>query len=95
MNDMFILCSNNTSWRFDFLFRSRHLSFRTSKDLNRKQLADSSMADGKQILISYVRADAAHHALALKQELSSLGLSVYLVCNFLMYMMCVIGSNMH
>lgn len=60
-------------------FSTRHLSFRTSKDLDRNQIADSSMTDGKQILISYVRADAAHHALILKQELSSLGFSVYLV----------------
>ncbi|VDI62669.1 Hypothetical predicted protein [Mytilus galloprovincialis] len=57
---------------------TRHLSFRTSKDLDRNQIADSSMNDEKQILISYVRADAAHHALILKQELSSLGFSVYL-----------------
>ncbi|CAC5403742.1 unnamed protein product [Mytilus coruscus] len=57
---------------------TRHLSFRTSKDLDRNQIADSSVTDEKQILISYVRADAAHHALTLKQELSSLGFSVYL-----------------
>ncbi|XP_063433668.1 uncharacterized protein LOC134715430 isoform X1 [Mytilus trossulus] len=57
---------------------TRHLSFRTSKDLDRNQIADSSMTDEKQILISYVRTDAAHHALILKQELSSLGFSVYL-----------------
>ena len=58
---------------------TRHLSFRTSKDIQRKEMADSSMTDEKQILISYVRAEAAHHAIALKQELSSLGYSVYLV----------------
>lgn len=57
---------------------TRHLSFRTSKDLQRKEMADSSMTDEKQILISYVRVEAAHHAIALKQELSSLGYSVYL-----------------
>lgn len=63
----------------DIFDSTRHLSFRTSKDLQRKEIADSSMTDEKQILISYVRAEAAHHAIALKQELSSLGYSVYLV----------------
>ncbi|XP_063435796.1 uncharacterized protein LOC134716722 [Mytilus trossulus] len=57
---------------------TRHLSFRTSKDLDRNPIADSSMNNEKQILISYVRTDAAHHALILKQELSFLGFSVYL-----------------
>lgn len=67
---------------FNFIFRKRHLSFRASKDLDRCQVADSSVGNiqyAKQILISYVRADAAHHALELKQELSHLGFSVYLV----------------
>lgn len=45
--------------------------------------ADSSVGDVtgsvKQILISYVRAEAAQHALRLKQELSALGFTVYLV----------------
>ncbi|KAJ8317747.1 hypothetical protein KUTeg_005651 [Tegillarca granosa] len=64
------------------LLGKRHLSFRDSKDLDRCQVADSSVGNiqyAKQILISYVRADAAHHALDLKQELSLLGFSVYLV----------------
>ncbi|KAJ8317746.1 hypothetical protein KUTeg_005650 [Tegillarca granosa] len=63
------------------LLGKRHLSFRDSKDLDRCQVADSSVGNiqyAKQILISYVRADAAHHALDLKQELSLLGFSVYL-----------------
>lgn len=63
--------------------RKRHLSFRSSKDLERISPADSSVGDVtaavKQILISYVRAEAAQHALRLKQELSALGFSVYLV----------------
>ncbi|XP_061171783.1 uncharacterized protein LOC133181268 [Saccostrea echinata] len=62
--------------------RKRHLSFRSSKDLERVSPADSSVGDVtgsvKQILISYVRAEAAQHALRLKQELSALGFSVYL-----------------
>ncbi|XP_078312301.1 uncharacterized protein LOC111099612 isoform X1 [Crassostrea virginica] len=62
--------------------RKRHLSFRSSKDLERISPADSSVGDVtaavKQILISYVRAEAAQHALRLKQELSALGFSVYL-----------------
>lgn len=62
--------------------RKRHLSFRSSKDLERISPADSSVGDVtgsvKQILISYVRAEAAQHALRLKQELSALGFTVYL-----------------
>lgn len=62
--------------------RKRHLSFRSSKDLERVSPADSSVGDVtgsvKQILISYVRAEAAQHALRLKQELSALGFTVYL-----------------
>ncbi|XP_062566077.1 uncharacterized protein LOC134228434 isoform X2 [Saccostrea cucullata] len=62
--------------------RKRHLSFRSSKDLERVSPADSSVGDMtgsvKQILISYVRAEAAQHALRLKQELSHLGFTVYL-----------------
>ncbi|KAK3094446.1 hypothetical protein FSP39_001842, partial [Pinctada imbricata] len=60
---------------------TRHLSFRSSKDLDRIPLGDSDHHDkdtGKQILISYVRAEAADHALNLKQELARLGYSVYL-----------------
>ncbi|KAL5016779.1 hypothetical protein ScPMuIL_006368 [Solemya velum] len=47
---------------------------------SRQESADStgSLDAGKQILISYARAEAAEHALSLKHELSSLGFSIYL-----------------
>ncbi|KAL3864953.1 hypothetical protein ACJMK2_006594 [Sinanodonta woodiana] len=64
-------------------FVLRDLSFRSSKDVERQQSADSSnvgvtSSTVKQILISYVRAEAAEHAVTLKEELSALGFSVYL-----------------
>ncbi|XP_046576858.1 LOW QUALITY PROTEIN: uncharacterized protein LOC124284791 [Haliotis rubra] len=63
--------------------RLRQLSFRTSKDTDRQSSVDvtevtDTSPDTKQLLISYVRAEAADHALKLKEELSVLGFSVYL-----------------
>lgn len=58
------------------------LSFRSSKDLSRPSTLPTDMTDGqlepKQVLISYVRSEAASHALRLKEWLSKKGLSVYL-----------------
>lgn len=58
----------------------KELSFRSSKDLFRQLDSDvtDSGAKPKQVLISYVRSEAANHALKLKERLTSLGLSVYL-----------------
>ena len=42
-------------------------------------MVDCDSSCSKQVLISYVRAEAAQHALDLKEELSHLGFSVYLV----------------
>ncbi len=55
----------------------------SSKDQERQVSVDAS-EDGepKQVLISYVRAEAAEHALSLKEALLSLNLSVYLVSYF-------------
>ncbi|XP_071090137.1 uncharacterized protein [Haliotis cracherodii] len=63
--------------------RLRQLSFRTTKDTDRQSSVDvtevtDTSPDTKQLLISYVRAEAADHALKLKEELSVLGFSVYL-----------------
>ncbi|XP_067656996.1 uncharacterized protein [Haliotis asinina] len=63
--------------------RLRELSFRTTKDTDRQSSVDVTEVtytspDTKQLLISYVRAEAADHALKLKEELSVLGFSVYL-----------------
>ncbi|XP_014662779.1 PREDICTED: uncharacterized protein LOC106805611 isoform X2 [Priapulus caudatus] len=61
---------------------SRGLTFRSGKDAARSSAGgepcQSCDDDGKEILISYVRAEAAHHAVCLKEELSALGFSVYL-----------------
>ncbi|XP_064603291.1 uncharacterized protein LOC135468797 isoform X2 [Liolophura sinensis] len=59
----------------------RELSYRSSKDIDRRHSDDSGsteQVEPKQILISYVRAEAAQHALDLKQYLSEFGYSVYL-----------------
>ena len=40
---------------------------------------DSTQKNKKQLLISYVRAEAANYALHLKAKLAELGYSVYLV----------------
>ncbi len=60
------------------------MSFRTTKDSERGSSVDvkeiiDTCSDSKQLLISYVRAEAADHALRMKEQLSSLGFSVYLV----------------
>ncbi|XP_060558863.1 uncharacterized protein LOC132719139 [Ruditapes philippinarum] len=56
------------------------LSFRSGKDVFRQLSSDTNEAGStyKQVLISYVRSEAADHALRLKQQLTTLGLSVYL-----------------
>ena len=61
--------------------RLRQLTFRSSKDADRPTtlIPMQETPEAKQILISYVRAEAAQQALALKNELSLLGYSVYLV----------------
>ncbi|ESO96823.1 hypothetical protein LOTGIDRAFT_231659 [Lottia gigantea] len=61
--------------------RMKELTFCTSKDNTYKSSCssvESVSIPSKQLLISYVRAEAAQHALDLKQQLSSLGFSVYL-----------------
>ena len=40
---------------------------------------------GKQLLISYVRAEAAEHAVLLKDKLTQMGFSVYLVSEMIIY----------
>ncbi|XP_052772831.1 uncharacterized protein LOC128211800 isoform X2 [Mya arenaria] len=56
------------------------LSFRSSKDLDRPASMDvvDGRTPGKQVLISYVRSEAATHALRLKEQLLGQGLTVYL-----------------
>ncbi|KAK6185756.1 hypothetical protein SNE40_007918 [Patella caerulea] len=63
--------------------KMRELTFCTSKDMNRPSSSSEVSCNdislqSKQLLISYVRAEAAEHALHLKNELSNLGFSVYL-----------------
>ncbi|ELU04881.1 hypothetical protein CAPTEDRAFT_227756 [Capitella teleta] len=53
----------------------KQLMFQSHKDLDRSQ---STTSNGKQLLLSYVRAEAAQHALLLKEELNLLGYSVFL-----------------
>jgi hypothetical protein len=50
---------------------------------------DAIVPNGKQLLLSYVRAEAAQHALLLKEELSQLGYSVFLVSKFLNYILSI------
>ncbi|KAL4232102.1 hypothetical protein ACF0H5_009678 [Mactra antiquata] len=59
---------------------SKELSFSSGKDVCRQLSSDCTdgTCTAKQILISYVRSEAAQHALRLKQQLISHGLSVYL-----------------
>ena len=63
---------------FLFVYSCKELSFGSGKDLSWQPSTDSDSVN-KQILISYVRAEAAQHALSLKEQLSELGFSVYLV----------------
>ena len=63
---------------FSYICSCKELSFVSSKDLSWQPSTDSDSVN-KQILISYVRAEAAQHALTLKEQLSALGFSVYLV----------------
>ncbi|XP_033756585.1 uncharacterized protein LOC117339220 [Pecten maximus] len=58
---------------------SSPLSFRSVKDSSRcLESPQAGELRSKQILISYVRAEAAGHAVELKNQLSALGCSVYL-----------------
>ena len=57
---------------------SRAVSIRTSIGLD----------EPKQILISYVRAEAAQYALRLKEFLTDDGFSVYLVSQFVRFRSC-------
>ncbi|OWF48276.1 hypothetical protein KP79_PYT17162 [Mizuhopecten yessoensis] len=58
---------------------SSPLSFRSVKDSSRcLESPQGGAVSSKQILISYVRAEAAQHAVELKNQLSDLGCSVYL-----------------
>ena len=61
----------------------RQLTFRSSKDVDRivgsRNNSDTQLCEPKEILLSYVRAEAAHHAITLKQELNQLGFQVFLV----------------
>ena len=60
----------------------RQPTFRTGKDVDRHSLStDSGESHGRmhQMLISYVRAEAAQHALELKKALTAEGFAVYLV----------------
>ncbi|XP_060076948.1 uncharacterized protein LOC132556554 [Ylistrum balloti] len=58
---------------------SSPLSFRSVKDISRcLESPEPWTPSSKQILISYVRAEAAQHAVELKNQLSALGCSVYL-----------------
>ncbi|XP_059145474.1 uncharacterized protein LOC131932566 [Physella acuta] len=66
-----------------FHLSALRLSFTSSKDINRLSTDDLaprplSTQDSKQLLISYVRAEAAEHALNLKRKLTDIGFSVYL-----------------
>ena len=56
---------------------SRQLTFRRAKDLDHRNGSHDTRQ--RQILLSYVRAEAANHALLLKDELLKHGYSVYLV----------------
>ena len=58
----------------------KQLTFQSSKDLDRRTSIEATLtSDPKQVLLSYVRTEAAQHALLLKQELTRLGYSVFLV----------------
>jgi len=65
-------------------FRNPQLSFRSSKDLSRPAPIDvtDGRGAGKQVLISYVRSEAAEHALRLKEALVKQGITVYLVKSY-------------
>ncbi|XP_005093466.1 uncharacterized protein LOC101852907 [Aplysia californica] len=63
--------------------KALRLSFSSSKDVTRPIKDEpivpaAEVMDSKQLLISYVRAEAAEHALNLKGKLTDLGFSVYL-----------------
>jgi hypothetical protein len=58
------------------------LTYHSSKDVGRRTSQEEEVENhGKlhQILISYVRAEAAQHALDLKKALTDIGYTVYLV----------------
>ncbi|KAH9513242.1 hypothetical protein Btru_034462 [Bulinus truncatus] len=64
--------------------KTLRLSFTSSKDIDRKSSDETTVRtpvnqDSKQLLISYVRAEAAEHAVNLKRKLTEIGFSVYLV----------------
>ncbi|XP_053407823.1 uncharacterized protein LOC123547580 [Mercenaria mercenaria] len=58
----------------------KELSFHSGKDVFRQLSSDTTDGSSthKQVLISYVRSEAADHALRLKEQLTALGLTVYL-----------------
>lgn len=63
--------------------KTLRLSFTSSKDIDRKSADVTAPSpqvnqDHKQLLISYVRAEAAEHAINLKRKLTDIGFSVYL-----------------
>ncbi|XP_013086938.2 uncharacterized protein LOC106071400 isoform X1 [Biomphalaria glabrata] len=63
--------------------KTLRLSFTSSKDIDRKPTDETAVRtpvqqDSKQLLISYVRAEAAEHAVNLKRKLTEIGFSVYL-----------------
>ena len=58
----------------------KQLTFQTTKDKGRYGSHEATSAfEPKQVLLSYVRVEAAQHALQLKQQLTRLGYSVFLV----------------
>ncbi|KAK3799095.1 hypothetical protein RRG08_051373 [Elysia crispata] len=60
--------------------KSIRLSFASNKDMDHNTASPAMrvMSVSKQLLISYVRAEAAGHALMLKKSLTQIGFSVYL-----------------
>lgn len=59
----------------------KQIEFQSSKDADRRISVETAPSSGKkQLLLSYVRSEAAQHALLLKEELTHLGFSVFLVC---------------
>ena len=82
MSITFFIVNIIGSTRFgNYIFRiAPQLTFRSGKDVTREiNLSNEEHLGRKQILISYVRAEAAKHALQLKRALTEAGFGVFLV----------------